>query len=79
MVGKYANQNPDQNLPQTLPSTLCKPTKHTNKKVCDEGTNQPIKHNKEASACGRLPIKHNKKACDEGARLPINPISSANQ
>ena len=48
MVGKYANQNPDQNLPQTLPSTLCKPTKHTNKKVCDEGTNQPIKYNKEA-------------------------------
>ena len=79
MVGKYANQNPDQTRSPNPDQTLCKPTRHTNKKVCDEGANQPIKHNKEASACGRLPIKHNKKACDEGARLPINPITSANQ
>ena len=33
MVGKYANQNPDQHLLQTLPQTLCKPTRHTNKKL----------------------------------------------
>ena len=33
---------------QALPKTLCKPLKHTNKKGCDEGTNQPITHNKEA-------------------------------
>ena len=69
MVGKYANHNPDQHLSQTLPKTFCKPLKHINKKVCDEGTNQPIKHNKEAfdrklgkRATGeRLPNVHNQR------------------
>ena len=48
MVGKYSNHNPDQNRSPNPAQNLCKPLKHTNKKVCDEGTNQPIKHNKEA-------------------------------
>ena len=73
MVGKYANQNPDQNLSQTLPKTFCKPLKHTNKKVCDEGANQPITHNKEASALAegyRLNIIRKLATKEQGYLLP---------